>query len=385
MRPYFASIAAAFFLLAGSFSADRAAADDAVLVELFTSQGCSSCPPADQMLSSLGREKGKVEIIPLSFHVDYWNYIGWQDVFSSPKWSKRQRQYTAALPGNRTYTPQLVVQGQRDCVGSNERCIRDAVARTASLPPMASIDIEDAREVGGQVYVDADVTLEPGQPGVVANVVVFESGLSTDVRRGENRGRELRNDFVVRRLEQVGTIAAGDTSTRRVTTKIPIRNEWREENLGVVVFLQDPATRQVLSVARAPLGKKKTAEVLQPLPESERVPQDQVALGGHCPVAIVETGQLLQGSSNLQYKYEGNVYQVMSKSAGAKFARQPARYVPPFSTFDPVVFSETQQRTTGSLNVFTLHQGKPWFFLNTDNKNKFLLRPDPYVQNALAK
>ena len=127
------------FVLADLVSAQRAVADDAVLVELFTSQGCSSCPPADQMISNLGRERGDVEIIPLSFHVDYWNYIGWQDVFSSNKWSERQRQYTAALPGNRTYTPQLVVQGQVDCLGSNERCIRNAVARTASRPAAASI------------------------------------------------------------------------------------------------------------------------------------------------------------------------------------------------------------------------------------------------------
>ncbi|MEM9727330.1 MAG: DUF1223 domain-containing protein [Myxococcota bacterium] len=373
----------ALLVLPSLLTPSDAAANDAVLVELFTSQGCSSCPPADRVLSDLGHDRGNVEIIPLSFHVDYWNYIGWKDAFSSSKWSNRQREYAAALPGNRTYTPQLVVQGRLDCVGSNERCIRDAVSRAASLPRAASVEIEDAREVGGSVYVDADVQLEPGQSAVVANVVVYESGLSTDVRRGENRGRELRNDFVVRRLEQVGTIASGDTTRRRVTTKIPVQKDWKEDKLGVVVFLQDPATRKVLSVARAPLGTKSAA--LEPLPKSERVPLSQVALGGHCPVAIVEAGQLVKGSANLQYRYQGNVYQVMSKSAGAKFASQPARYVPPFSTFDPVVFSESQQRTTGSLNVFTLHQGKPWFFLNTDNKNKFLLRPDPYVQNALAQ
>ncbi|MEM8609356.1 MAG: DUF1223 domain-containing protein [Myxococcota bacterium] len=373
----------ALLVLPSLLTPSDAAANDAVLVELFTSQGCSSCPPADRVLSDLGHDRGNVEIIPLSFHVDYWNYIGWKDAFSSSKWSNRQREYAAALPGNRTYTPQLVVQGRLDCVGSNERCIRDAVSRAASLPRAASVEIEDAREVAGSVYVDADVQLEPGQSAVVANVVVYESGLSTDVRRGENRGRELRNDFVVRRLEQVGTIASGDTTRRRVTTKIPVQKDWKEDKLGVVVFLQDPATRKVLSVARAPLGTKSAA--LEPLPKSERVPLSQVALGGHCPVAIVETEQLVKGSANLQYRYQGNVYQVMSKSAGAKFASQPARYVPPFSTFDPVVFSESQQRTTGSLNVFTLHQGKPWFFLNTDNKNKFLLRPDPYVQNALAQ
>ncbi|MEM7134964.1 MAG: DUF1223 domain-containing protein [Myxococcota bacterium] len=369
--------------LAAFFSTTPVLASDAVLVELFTSQGCSSCPPADQLLSDLGHDRGDTEIIPLSFHVDYWNYIGWKDAFSSPKWSNRQREYAAALPGDRTYTPQLVVQGQFDCVGSNERCIRSAVSKVAARPSGGTVRIHEAREIGGSVLVDADVALQSNQPGAVAVVVLYESGLSTDVRRGENRGRELRNDYVVRRLERVGTVAGGDTSTRRVSTRFPIQRQWNEDKLGVVVFLQEPTTRRVLSVARSEL-QTPHAE-LQPLPESERVPVSQTALGGHCPVALVEGGQLLAGSPSLQYKFEGQVYQLMSPSAGAKFARQPSRYVPPFSTYDPVIFSDSQQKTTGALNVFTLHQGKAWFFLNTDNKNKFLMRPDPYVQNALGR
>jgi YHS domain-containing protein len=124
--------------------------------------------------------------------------------------------------------------------------------------------------------------------------------------------------------------------------------------------------------------------MLEPLPKAERVPSEEAALGGHCPVALVEGKTLMRGSPELQYRYQGVVYQLASPSAAAKFAQQPGVYVPPFSVFDPVAFSETRERTTGSLGVFTLYQGKPWFFLNTDNKNKFLLRPDPYVKTALA-
>ncbi|MGB5810750.1 MAG: DUF1223 domain-containing protein [Polyangiales bacterium] len=359
------------------------AAADAVLVELFTSQGCSSCPPADQLLSDLGHDKGSIEIIPLSFHVDYWNDIGWKDPFSSSKWSARQRAYRAALSANRTYTPQIVVQGEHDCVGSNERCIRSAVGQAAASGGGGSIEISQARPVGGLLYVEATATMRAEQPGVVANVVVYETGLSTDVRRGENRGRALRNDFVVRRLEDVGTIRPGDTSERRVSTRIPIRGEWTAANLGVVVFLQDPSTRRIVGASRAPIGTQHT--VLEPLPRSERVAESDTALGGHCPVAIVESGRLVQGSPSLQYRYQGVVYQMTNKAAASKFAGQPSRYVPPFSTFDPVAFSESRQRTTGTLSIFTIHDGKPWFFLNSDNKNKFLLRPDPYVQNALAR
>lgn len=207
------------------------------------------------MLSELGREQGSVEIILLSFHVDYWNYIGWKDAFSSSQWSKRQRRYAAALPSNRTYTPQLVVQGEIDCVGSNERCVRNAVERVHSRPSAGVVTIDQARAVGGSVVIDAGAALNAGQPGAVAIVVIFESGLSTDVRRGENKGRQLRNDFVVRALKEVGTIQAGDTTARRVTTRIPIGDEWQSENLGAVVFLQDPSSRRVLVAARAPIRR----------------------------------------------------------------------------------------------------------------------------------
>ena len=379
MRLYASLVA----LLLASFLARTAGAKDTVLVELFTSQGCSSCPPADQLLSELGHEQGSVEVIPLSFHVDYWDYIGWKDPFSSSKWSERQRSYAAAMPSDRTYTPQLVVQGEIDCVGSNESCIRRALQLVQSRPSAATIEIDSVREVAGSVLIDASAKVESGRRGVIATVAVFETGLSTGVRRGENRGRQLRNDYVVRALEEVGTIRPGDTATKRITARVPIEKSWKTENLGAVVFLQDPSSKKVLGAERAALGHESSN--LKPLPPSERVPESEVALGGHCPVALVEGGQLLKGSPSLQYRYQGVVYQVMSPAAGAKFASQPAKYVPPFSTFDPVIFTETKERTTGSLNVFTLHKGKPWFFLNTDKKNRFLLRPDPYIQSALAR
>lgn len=370
-------------LLAVVMVSATALADDVVLVELFTSQGCSSCPPADQLLSDLGHDKGSPEIVPLSFHVDYWNHIGWKDQFSSSKWSKRQRAYATKMRPSRTYTPQVVVQGEVDCVGSNERCIREAVQRMSARPSAGTVEIVQAREIGGSVFVDAEAKLVAGHQEAVATVVVYESGLSTDVRRGENRGRQLRNDFVVRALQAVGTIPAGDDDPRRVTARIPVQDSWRIENIGVAVFLANPSSRKILGADRAPLDGQ--IAKLQPLPKAERVPVSEVALGGYCPVALVEGARLVKGSPTLQYRHQGAVYQMTNQAAAAKFASRPASYVPPFSVFDPVVYSESRERTTGSLNVFTLHEGRPWFFLNTDNMNKFLLRPDPYIQNALSR
>jgi YHS domain-containing protein len=322
-----------------------------------------------------------VELIPLSFHVDYWNHIGWKDEFSSPRWSARQKEYAARI-SKRTYTPQLVVQGSLDCVGSDERCVRGAIERARAEASLGTVELGGVREVGGSVLVEAVVRLKSAAPNVIASVIVYESGLSTEVRRGENRGRRLQNDFVVRTLQEVGTIEHGELQGRRVTAKIPMRDEWESRNLGAVVLLQDPSSRRIIAAARSELERGEAR--LTPLPKAKRVPAEDVALGGHCPVALVEGKRLMRGSPELQYRYQGVVYQLASAAAASKFAREPALYVPPFSVFDPVAFSETRERTTGSLSVFTLHQGKPWFFLNVENRNKFLSQPEPYVQTALA-
>src|ERR1051325_11483071 len=106
-----------------------------VLVELFTSQGCSSCPAADRALAEIAAQPAaQRNVIPLAFHVDYWNYIGWTDPFSSADWSARQRRYGAAFGGGRIYTPQLVVAGAADCVGTDDSRLRKLVAAAAAEP-----------------------------------------------------------------------------------------------------------------------------------------------------------------------------------------------------------------------------------------------------------
>ena len=391
MRRIPSLLASATLVTLGLFSS-TAFATDAVLIELFTSQGCSSCPPADALLSNLG-EEGEREIIPLSYHVDYWNSLGWKDGFSSPEWSKRQRGY-AALSSDRTYTPQLVVQGSVDCLGSDERCIRAAIEQAREQRTAGTVRVLEAREADGSLVVEAMVMLREGHRGAGATVVVYESGLSTEVRRGENRGRTLRNDFVVRALRETGTVGDCTTSPARVTARIPIQNDWQKDKLGVVVFLQERESRRVLAVDRVSVDASTDAAVgqeragkdrseLKPLGQAERVPADQVALGGHCPVALSEGAGLVPGSPELQYRYQGVVYQVANQAAGSKFASQPARYVPTFSSFHPIVRSETREKTTDSLGVFAVQQGsRPWFFLNTDGKNKSLLRRDPEVPSS---
>ncbi len=134
---------AAFLMLRNSASspapaAAPPAAGSVAVVELFTSQGCSSCPPADRLLSAIAAEPAFAgKVVPLAYHVDYWNYIGWQDPFSSADWSTRQKQYAQAYDTNRIYTPQLVVNGTDEMTGSEERKVRSAIARAlAEVPPV---------------------------------------------------------------------------------------------------------------------------------------------------------------------------------------------------------------------------------------------------------
>jgi hypothetical protein len=224
-----------------------------VILELFTSQGCSSCPPADRLLSKLEqnpRLAGKV--IPLSFHVDYWNYIGWTDPFSSPRWSERQRAYGRAFRSNRIYTPQLVVNGQSECVGSNEAEVMRRIDRALATEPAGRVTLSVAPAgADGQLrlQVGAEVARVVAGAGESANldlwVAIYETGLSTPVGSGENASRTLQNDYVVRRLEKAFTLPAAAGSRRSKTVTLGLDKRWKRRNLGVAAFLQDPATMAI--------------------------------------------------------------------------------------------------------------------------------------------
>lgn len=230
-----------------------------VLVELFTSQGCSSCPPADALLrqiadgtlKALKRANRGQRVIPLSFHVDYWNYIGWRDPYSSNRWSKRQRAYARRVSNGRVYTPQLVIQGRGHAVGSREaRIVREIERISSMLPTPPTIEL--------QPHVD-DLTLRISVTSVRpehtagialdAWVALFENGISTPVARGENAGRTLQHDRVVRDLRRAFSWATADTTAsgeaRFSLDKLHLNSE---KKLGLVVFLQHPETLTIHGV-----------------------------------------------------------------------------------------------------------------------------------------
>jgi hypothetical protein len=225
----------------------------AVVVELFTSQGCMTCPPADQLLSNLGQQSGG-RVVPLAFHVDFWNQLGWKDPFSKHAWTERQEAYSRALRVGRMYTPQAVVNGRSEVIGSDASRLQSAVA-TAAARPAATIGLELA-PADSRVSVRAQVDLPEELQGRKLDLMValFETGLVTAVGRGENGGKTLHNDYVVRELRKVGRLAPKGLPKTQHTADIGLEKEWDRGKLGVAAFVQDPASLEILGASSALLA-----------------------------------------------------------------------------------------------------------------------------------
>lgn len=230
------------------------------IVELFTSQGCSSCPPADRLLTKLAsdpRYQGRV--IPLSFHVDYWNYIGWTDPYSSQRWSDRQRQYAAkTFRSNRIYTPQVVVNGRTECVGSQEREVVSRITDALEAEPAGRVSLalgERTPDGHLKLKVGAKLAKAAGNGNLDLWVAVYESELTTPVKSGENASRTLRNDRVVRRLEKAFSVPAAAGSEKATELTLGLDKRWKTKDLGVATFLQDPATLAIHGAAARDLGR----------------------------------------------------------------------------------------------------------------------------------
>ncbi len=201
-----------------------------VVLELFTSQGCSSCPPADELLSKVRNQPG---VVALAYHVDYWDHLGWRDPFSSHQWTERQSQYVRAMHLNSAYTPQMVVNGTAQFVGSQASALKSALA--SSRPAVGKVSVTATRTfntVTASVHADA-----PSSDDVM--LALFQNDATTSIRAGENSGRTANDDAIVRRLLRVTN---GEV-------KVPVEASWR--NIGVVVFLQNRETLAIDNAAVA--------------------------------------------------------------------------------------------------------------------------------------
>lgn len=231
-----------------------------VVLELFTSQGCSSCPAAEDLLSRIGLDPGtRSLVVPLAYHVDYWNELGWRDPFSDRAWSFRQAQYQHVLKvADGVYTPQLVVNGQAELNGTHAKRVLGEIDAALRRRVVASIEVAArlAETERPTLAVDVTATMldDVDARKLELRLAVFENGLLTAVGRGENRGRTLRNDFIVRRLDTAFSLQAakGARGQRQLTLKLD--RDWSPENLGVAAFLQDPRSLRILAAAARQLS-----------------------------------------------------------------------------------------------------------------------------------
>lgn len=227
-----------------------------VVAELFTSEGCSSCPAADDLLREwlATQPVPGVEIVALSEHVDYWDRLGWKDPFSSHAFSARQSAYDAAVfRSQRVYTPQLVIDGRYEAIGSDAAAVRRTLIE-AARQPKAALDVSPT-VAGRSARVRVAVMVPPtvARQGIADVVLALaEDGLSTTVARGENGGRTLRHAAVVRALHTAGAID-GASPTATVVGDVPLPADWSHRRLRLVAFLQERDSRRILGTIAADL------------------------------------------------------------------------------------------------------------------------------------
>ncbi len=220
-----------------------------ILAELFTSEGCHSCPPADRLLEVLSKEQpiANVYVVTVSEHVTYFDHLGWKDPFGSSRFTDRQNRYAFRFKLAGSYTPQLVIDGTTQPVGSDEGRVRRALADAARTPkPQLTVEALPTE--------DGALLAAVSGPGLQAGAVerpelawiVTEDGLVVDVKRGENAKRTLRHSGVARVL--TSRKVEPTTASGIVTATIRLRPEWKRENLRLVAFVQSTKTGRVLSV-----------------------------------------------------------------------------------------------------------------------------------------
>jgi hypothetical protein len=226
-----------------------------VLVELFTAEGCASCPPADVLLEKMleAQPAAGAVIIGLGEHVDYWNQQGWKDRFSSASFTKRQQLYASHVGSDEVYTPQMVVDGEARFVGSDIAEARRAIEHAKTQPHgSVRVEVEPSTRDGDKVAISVEMS---GLPAISRDdpadlvVAVTEDGLRTEVKRGENQGRTLTHAAVVREMKTVAEVVAAAQSAR---TTIDVPSDAERKNLKLVAFVQQRRSRRVLATTVAP-------------------------------------------------------------------------------------------------------------------------------------
>jgi hypothetical protein len=219
------------------------------LVELYTSEGCSSCPPAEKWLSRFAGKAGS-GVVPVAFHVHYWDYIGWKDVYADPRNTERQKKFALATGARSVYTPQVIVAGNDFRLWSSDRAFEEAVRAVNASKAAATIEIAPRRLADGSVEGNASAAVsERAKANNLTLVVALtQDGITSKPNAGENKGETLPQNFVVRDVAEFrgnGAIAGN--------FRFSPKPGWNPERMSVVAYVQDPATGRVLQSLRAPV------------------------------------------------------------------------------------------------------------------------------------
>lgn len=233
----YARLVVVLCIIAVAFPAAGRASEQRIVVELFTSQGCSSCPPADALLGEL---LDVAAVLPLSVHVNYWDYIGWRDPFASAETTARQRTYAATFDLRYVYTPQAVVQGQHQFTGSDRKRLMSTIRSidNANQPAMSLVTTAEGQARITLPVFDLEETVD-------ILVFTFDRHHRTVIARGENRGRTLDNFNVVRHINRVG-VWHGEKKT--IDTGLQVR---AGKVVGQAVLAQGQSTKRIYGAAEA--------------------------------------------------------------------------------------------------------------------------------------
>jgi len=208
----------------------RAASKGFAVVELFTSEGCTSCPAADDAVAQLAKDYPE-RVYILGYHVDYWNYIGWKDAFSSPAFSERQRKYGEHFSLSRIYTPQIVVNGQKEFVGSNRSQLKSSVNTAIESATTDDIKLILAKENATTLKVTYEVN---AKAATQLNIALVQLDATTAVKRGENKGKSLHHINIVRALRSIPV-----TKDAKAVIAIPVPSDLKLQDVELIAFLQD--------------------------------------------------------------------------------------------------------------------------------------------------
>ncbi|MGN6639394.1 MAG: DUF1223 domain-containing protein [Mucilaginibacter sp.] len=214
------------------------------VIELFTSEGCSSCPPADALVAKVQKESSDKPVYILAYHVDYWNRMGWKDAFSDAAYSDRQRQYARWLKLGSLYTPQVIANGVKEFVGSEEATLRNAIKTDLQKPAKAELSLTNLRENRGKANLQYHVEGVTNNSSLV--VTLIEKNATTKVLKGENGGRTLSHVQIVRKLQNVllNNHNSGDVS-------IELPAGFSPDGFEVIGFVQNNSNGEIMGAARS--------------------------------------------------------------------------------------------------------------------------------------